>query len=80
MPDLCFNKESDCSEENIRGNKNFRSAILQPFQFEPEQIKKCGNESHEGETKYIHAPAADLFMLTRKNFDFLVTMIYYILE
>ena len=67
MPDLCFNEASDYSEENICGNKKFRSAILQPFQFESEQIKKCGNESHEKETKHIHASAADLFMLTRKK-------------
>ena len=45
-----FNKESDYSEENISDKEDFRSAILQFFQFEPEQKKTCGNESHEKET------------------------------
>ena len=50
-----FNEESDYSEENTCDNKVFCSTILQPFQFEPEQKKTCGNESHERETKLIHA-------------------------
>ena len=50
MLDLYFNKESDYSEENISDKEDFRSAILQFFQFEPEQKKTCGNESHEKET------------------------------
>ena len=48
MPDLYFNgkaKEGTTSE-----NEDFCLAILQPFQFEPEQKKTCGNESHEKET------------------------------
>ena len=47
MSDLYFNEESDCSEENISDNEDFRSIIFQPFQFEPEQKKACGNETHE---------------------------------
>ena len=50
MSDLYFNKESDYSEENISDKEDFRSAILQLFQFEPEQKKMCGNESHKKET------------------------------
>ena len=34
--------------------------ILRKIQFEPEQKKTCGNESHEKETKYIHPIATDL--------------------
>ena len=55
MLGLHFNEESDCSEENTCDNKVFCSTIFQPFQFEPEQEKTCGNESHERETKLIHA-------------------------
>ena len=51
MSYLYFNKESDYSEENTTDIKeDFRSTILQLFQFEPEQKKACGNESHEKET------------------------------
>ena len=50
MSDLCFNEASDYSEENTSDNEDFRSIILQPFQFESEQKKTCGNESHEKET------------------------------
>ena len=38
----------------------FHSSISQLFQFEHEQKKTCGNESHEKETKDIHTSAADL--------------------
>ena len=40
-------QESDYSEENTIDNKYFHLTILPPFQFEPEQKKTCGNESHE---------------------------------
>ena len=40
MSDLCFNEESDYSEENTSDNEDYRSAIFQPFQFEPKQKKK----------------------------------------
>ena len=51
MSYLYFNKESDYSEKNTTDIKeDFRSTILQLFQFEPEQKKACGNESHEKET------------------------------
>ena len=43
MSDLYFNEESDYSEENTSDNEDFRSTILQPVQFEPEQKKTCGN-------------------------------------
>ena len=38
----------------------FHSTILQPFQFEPELKKTCGNESQEKETKHIYTSAANL--------------------
>ena len=63
MSDLYLNEESDYSEENTSDNEDFRSAIFQPFQFEPKQKKKkttCGNERHEKEAKPIHASVADL--------------------
>ena len=41
MPDFYFNEESDYSEVNTWGNDVFYSTILQPFQFESEQKKKC---------------------------------------
>ena len=47
--DLNFNKEVDYSEENANGSKDFPSTIHEPFQFEPEQKKICGHESHEKE-------------------------------
>ena len=50
MSDLYFNGESDYSEESTSDSEDFQSTILQPFQFEPEQKKKCANESHEKET------------------------------
>ena len=40
MSDLYFNEESDYSQENTSKDEDFRSTILQPFQFEPEQKKK----------------------------------------
>ena len=46
-----FNEESDYSEENASDNENLRSTIFQPFQFEPEQKRTCGNESHEKKNK-----------------------------
>ena len=59
MLDLCFNEESD-SEENTSDNEDFHSTIFQSFQFEPEQKKMHGNESHDKETTRIYASAADL--------------------
>ena len=46
-----FKEESDYSEENTIDNEYIRSTIFQAFQFDPEQKKTCGNESHEKETK-----------------------------
>ena len=45
MSDLYLNEESDYSEENTSDNEDFRSTILQPFQFEPEQKKTCVAET-----------------------------------
>ena len=50
MSYLCVNRESDYSEENTGDKEDLRSTILEPFQFEPEQNKTYGNESHEKET------------------------------
>ena len=43
-------QESDYSEKTTSCNEDFRYTILQPFQFEPQQKKTCGYESHEKET------------------------------
>ena len=40
MSHLYFNEESGYSEENTYDNEVFRSTILQPFQFKPEQKKR----------------------------------------
>ena len=50
MSDLYVNEENDYSEQNTSENQDFRSAILQPFLFEPEQKKACSNERHNKET------------------------------
>ena len=48
-----------CYEENKCDNKVFRCpTILQPFQFDPEQKKACGN-GHKKEPKHIHTSAAN---------------------
>ena len=60
MSDLYFNEENDLSEENASENEGFCSTILQPFLFEREQKKACGNERHDKEAQRIHASAADL--------------------
>ena len=63
------NEKSDCSEKNTSDNEGFCSTILQLFQFESEQKKMCDNESHEEETKHIHASAADLLHIRIGNLD-----------
>ena len=68
MLDLYFHKESDYSEKNTSENEDFRSIILQPFQFETEEKKTRTNESHEKETKHIHA-SADLLHIRIGNLD-----------
>ena len=45
------------------------ATILQPFQFELEHKKTCGNESHEKETKHNHASAADLLHIRIGSLD-----------
>ena len=67
MSDLYFDEESDYSEENACDNEAFRSTIVQLFLFEQKKI--CGNETHEKETKHIHASAADLLHIRKGNLD-----------
>ena len=51
MSDLYFKEERDYfGGGNASHNEDFRSTILQPFQFEPDQETTCVNESHEKET------------------------------
>ena len=69
MYDLYFSEECDYSEENTSDNEGFRSTILQPFQFEPEQKRTCCNENHEKDTKHIHVSAADLLHIRIGNLD-----------
>ena len=45
------------------------STILQPFQFEPEHKKACGNESHEKEAKPIHSSATYLLHIRIGSLD-----------
>ena len=67
MSDLHFNEESDYSEKSTSDNEDFCSTIPRLFQFETEQKKTYGNESHEEETKHIHALAADLLHIRIEN-------------
>ena len=57
------------SEENTSYNNDFRSTIYQSSQFEPEQRKTGGNESHEKETKHIYTSPADLLHIRIGNLD-----------
>ena len=43
--------------------------IRRKIQFEPEQKKTCGNQSHKKGTKHINASAADLFHIRIGNLD-----------
>ena len=49
MSHLYFNEENDYSDENTCDNEVFRSSILQPVQFEPEQ--KIGTNEDISKTK-----------------------------
>ena len=49
--------------------KTFALPFFKPFQIEPEQKKTSGNESHEKETKYIYASAADLLHIRKGNLN-----------
>ena len=60
-------EESDYSEENTSDNENFRFTILQPFQFESEQKKTCGNKNDEKETKHTYTSTADLLHIRIGN-------------
>ena len=63
MLNLYFNEKCDYSEENTSDNEDFGSTIYQQFQFESEQKKTCGNESHEKEIKHIYTSNADLLLI-----------------
>ena len=73
--DLCFNEESDYSEENKSHNEDFCSTILQSFQFDLNKKKRCGNESHDktkillNETKHIYAWANNLLHIRIGNLN-----------
>ena len=60
MSDLCLMKKVIILKKMQVTIKTFAPPFFQPFQFEPEQKKTCGNESHEKETKRIYASAANL--------------------
>ena len=47
----------------LKKMQDFRSIIFQPFQFEPEQKKMCGNESHEKETEHFTLQLPIYYML-----------------
>ena len=64
-----FNEESGYSEENTSDNEDFRFTIFRPFQFELEQEKTYGNESHEKENKHIYASAAHLLSIRIGNLN-----------
>ena len=57
MSDLYFNEKSDYFEENKYDNKVSTISVWAWTE------KTFGNESHEKETKHIHALAADLYIL-----------------
>ena len=67
MPDLYFNEESDYSEVNTCDNKVFCYPILQPFQFNPEQKKTCGNETHEKETINIFTVQLPIYYILEQE-------------
>ena len=53
----------------LKKMQDFRSIIFQPFQFEPEQKKTCGNESHEKETEHFYASSIDLLHIRTGNLN-----------
>ena len=57
------------SEENTSDNEDLCSTIFQLFQFQPEQKKTCGNESHEKKTKHIYASVPDLLHIRIGNLN-----------
>ena len=69
VSDLYFNEENGYSEENTSGNEGFCSITLQPFLFDAEQKKECGNARHDKETQHIHASAANLLHIRIGNLD-----------
>ena len=69
VSDLYFSEESNYFEQNTYNNKVLRCNILQPFYFEAEQKKTCGNEIREKETTYIQASAANLLHIWIGNLE-----------
>ena len=67
--DLYFNEESYYSEEIADEVKTFLPPFFNDFCLSLEQKKTCGNERHEKETQHIHAFAADLLYVRKKNLD-----------
>ena len=59
MPDSYLNEENYYFEENTCDNEVFASPFFNHFSLSWVE-KTCGNDSHEKETKPIHASAADL--------------------
>ena len=53
----------------LKKMQDFRSIIFQPFQFEPEQKKTCGNESHEKETEHFYSSAIVLLHIRTGNLN-----------
>ena len=68
MWDLYLNEESYLFWGKYMWQWSLCYTIFQPFQFEPEHKKTCGNESHEKEAKPIHASAADLLLIRIGSF------------
>ena len=65
MSDLYFNEESDDSEENTYTIiKSFAPPFFNHFSLSLNRKKMCGEESHEKQTKHIHASAADLIHIS----------------
>ena len=68
MMSFIFNEKNYYSEQNTSDNEDFPS-IFQLFLFEPEQKKRCGNKSHEEETKHINSLNTVLLLIRIKNFN-----------
>ena len=71
MSDLYLTEESDYSEENTSDAtiKSFAPLFFNHFSLSLNKKKACGNETHEKETKHIHASAADLLHIKIGNLD-----------
>ena len=63
MSDLYQNEESDYCGENTSDDEDFRSTILQPFQFQPEQ-KSVVMRALRKKLNILTLLAADLINIT----------------